>query len=133
MGLFEALAVWLALGALVGAWAQNRGHSFFGFMALSVLLSPLVGCIAVLVLPDKAREERDRAEMLAQQIERDNERRLDHERQLEQLRAMTAAAQYGGPAPASVADELAKLATLKDGGVITQEEFDAQKRKVLGA
>lgn len=34
-------------------------------------------------------------------------------------------------APASVADELAKLAALRDKGVITQAEFDAQKAKLL--
>jgi len=40
----------------------------------------------------------------------------------------------GGPAPApvDVADQLAKLADLHDRGVLTDEEFDAQKRKLLG-
>lgn len=35
------------------------------------------------------------------------------------------------PAP-SAADELAKLAALKDRGVLTQAEFDAKKRQILG-
>ncbi|MBB3941765.1 hypothetical protein GGR39_003446 [Novosphingobium fluoreni] len=35
------------------------------------------------------------------------------------------------PAAESIADELAKLAALKDKGVITQAEFDAQKAKLL--
>jgi len=34
--------------------------------------------------------------------------------------------------PASVADELIKLASLRDAGVLTQEEFDAQKAKLIG-
>jgi len=34
--------------------------------------------------------------------------------------------------PASVADELTKLASLRDAGVLTQEEFDAQKAKIIG-
>jgi hypothetical protein len=34
--------------------------------------------------------------------------------------------------PSSVADELKKLAQLKDDGILTQEEFDAQKAKLLG-
>jgi predicted methyltransferase len=34
--------------------------------------------------------------------------------------------------PASVADELAKLALLRDAGDLTQEEFDAQKARVIG-
>lgn len=35
-------------------------------------------------------------------------------------------------APASVADELAKLAKLRDQGILTNEEFEAQKKKLLG-
>lgn len=39
----------------------------------------------------------------------------------------------GAAAPAaSVADELSKLAALKDRGILSQDEFDAQKAKVLG-
>ncbi|MHB1088767.1 MAG: PH domain-containing protein [Acidimicrobiales bacterium] len=34
--------------------------------------------------------------------------------------------------PASIADELTKLASLRDAGVLTQEEFDAQKAKLIG-
>jgi hypothetical protein len=39
-----------------------------------------------------------------------------------------------GPAPAasSVADELAKLATLREQGVLSTEEFEAQKGRLLG-
>lgn len=36
-----------------------------------------------------------------------------------------------GNAPVSVADELVKLKGLLDAGVLTQEEFDAQKAKLL--
>ena len=34
--------------------------------------------------------------------------------------------------PASVADELLKFKQLLDMGAITQEEFDAQKKQLLG-
>ena len=37
------------------------------------------------------------------------------------------------PAPASVADELLKFSELLEKGVISQEEFDAQKAKLLGS
>lgn len=37
------------------------------------------------------------------------------------------------PAPASVADELAKLVQLRDAGALTDEEFAAQKAKLLGS
>jgi L-ascorbate metabolism protein UlaG (beta-lactamase superfamily) len=34
--------------------------------------------------------------------------------------------------PASIADELTKLASLRNDGVLTQEEFEAQKAKLIG-
>ncbi len=37
------------------------------------------------------------------------------------------------PAQDSVVDKLAKLADLKDRGALTQSEFDAEKRKLLGS
>lgn len=42
--------------------------------------------------------------------------------------APSASAGGGG----SVADEIAKLAALRDKGILTQQEFQAQKAKVLG-
>ena len=38
---------------------------------------------------------------------------------------------YQAAAPASSADELKKLAELRDNGVLTVDEFEAQKRKLL--
>jgi len=36
------------------------------------------------------------------------------------------------PAPTSVADELAKLADLKSRGILSEDEFNAQKARLLG-
>lgn len=45
----------------------------------------------------------------------------------------TLASSMRTPTPVeSVADEIAKLAVLRDKGIITPEEFDAQKAKLLG-
>jgi hypothetical protein len=38
----------------------------------------------------------------------------------------------GVPPPVDVADQLRRLAELKDSGVLTEEEFQAQKAKLLG-
>jgi len=38
---------------------------------------------------------------------------------------------YDAGAPASVADELQKLAALRDSGILSDEEFEAQKAKLL--
>jgi hypothetical protein len=48
---------------------------------------------------------------------------------------MQADANVGGARPAaplSVADELGKLAALRDAGVLSEDEFAAQKAKLLG-
>lgn len=46
---------------------------------------------------------------------------------------MMAQAQAGGAAAADPAEQLTKLAALRDQGVLTDEEFAAQKAKILGA
>jgi hypothetical protein len=45
----EVFIVWLLFAALVGAIASSRGRSGFGFFLLSVVLSPLIGLIFVLL------------------------------------------------------------------------------------
>ena len=52
--------------------------------------------------------------------------------QLEIYRASESRKGLGQPGGASLADELAKLADLRDKGVLTEEEFQARKRKLLG-
>ena len=51
---------------------------------------------------------------------------------LEAAPAPPAAAPQPAAASLSVADEIEKLASLKDRGILTQEEFDAKKRQLLG-
>lgn len=41
-------------------------------------------------------------------------------------------AYQSGPAPISTVDELAKYAALRDSGAITAEEYEAQKRRLIG-
>lgn len=43
----------------------------------------------------------------------------------------TPAAASSGPAPVSIADEIAKLAQLRDAGVLSPEEFNQAKAKLL--
>jgi hypothetical protein len=38
----------------------------------------------------------------------------------------------GGQAPVSIADELTKLIQLRDAGMLSPEEFDRAKAKLLG-
>ena len=43
------IALWILMSVGVGAIAANNGRNFLGWTALSLLLSPIVGLIAVLV------------------------------------------------------------------------------------
>lgn len=46
----EIVILWLGLSILAGVLAANKGRSGFGFFLLSVILSPLIGLIAALVV-----------------------------------------------------------------------------------
>lgn len=103
-----------------------NAHVKSSFALLSFLFSPLLGLVIVLVLPNLvARAEED--------AERERMRREEHERQLEQIRALatTLPATADSIMPSSVADELRKLAELRDQGVLTEAEFQEQKALLL--
>jgi hypothetical protein len=55
--------------------------------------------------------------------------------QMEQQAAMEQAAQQAAPAPAPAVDpvaQLERLAELKNQGLLTEEEFAAEKAKIIG-
>lgn len=83
------------------------------FWALFVILLPLLGTLIYLIAEGKGMAERDLAAMTAaEQAQRDY--------------IQSVAGSGGG-----TADELAKLGNLKAQGVISEEEFAAQKAKLL--
>lgn len=47
------LVIWFALAVVIGLGASSRGRSGFGYFLLSVLLSPLVGAAALLLIASK--------------------------------------------------------------------------------
>lgn len=114
----EIVVLWLILAIAVGALANSRGRSGVGFFLLSAILSPLLGLIVVLVMSDLTAVEK-----------KDRERQAEHEKHLESIKAI---AQPRGGGTSSLADELSKLAELKERGVLTAPEFEAQKRALLG-
>lgn len=42
--------LWIGFSILVGAYAGSKGRSVFGYFALSLLISPLIGLIVVAVI-----------------------------------------------------------------------------------
>jgi hypothetical protein len=77
-----------------------------------VLFIPLIGVLAYLIVRGSSMHERARQEA----------RRQDRE-----FRAYV----QDAAGPTSTADELTKLAGLRDHGVITPEEFEQEKSKIL--
>lgn len=132
--------LWIALSVGVGFLANSRGRSGIGFGLLSLITSPLLGLIVVLVIRNETAHK-----------EAEYERRRADEQRLEEVKALAAAAARGAnaapaaapAAPASpvakfsapplfsVADELIKLAALRDKGLLTEEEFNHQRRALL--
>ena len=130
--------VWLFLSIGVGALADSRGRSGFGYFLLSFVFSPVLALIVVLVARNLKEQETNDEWRRREQKNRDEDLKREHEKQLESLRVLAAAQRTNAPKATttnmsiSVADELDKLASLRDRGVLTTEEFEAQKSTLLG-
>ena len=129
-GEVEIVFFWLLFAGLVGLFASSRGRSGFGWFLFSAVLSPLIGFIIVLVIQDlkaaaAAQEERKREEE-----RREIDRKREHEKQLESLKALRTPQEPIAPV-GTVADQIEKLGQLRDKGLLTEEEFKAQKSAVL--
>lgn len=110
------MLMWLVFAFVVAGVAQSRGRSTGGFFLLSLLLSPIVAAVVLAMVRNLAQEKRE-----------EERKRDDHVRHLEEL----ARAPKAQVAVASVADELRKLAELRDSGLLSEDEFDRQRRRLL--
>lgn len=108
---------WIVFSFVVGFVGTGRKIGFWGAFFLSLLLSPLLGLIITLVSKDESTEEY-KTEMLNLQ-----------RKQQEDINKLKTQGSYTS-AP-SVTEELIKLAELKYDGVITEEEFQMYKKKLL--
>jgi hypothetical protein len=122
MGLFWSMLyfflffIWIML--LFRVFADIfRSHDMGGFAKtlwfLFVIVVPFLGVFLYIIVRGKSMAERDMADSKAQ-----NE-------------AFKAYVQQAASSGGGAADEIAKLADLKNAGVITQAEFDAAKAKAL--
>jgi hypothetical protein len=96
-----------------------RSHDLSGgakaLWFLFVLVIPLIGVVAYLIIRGAGMHERTAQVMQARDAAYDSY-----------------LAQVGGPS-SSTADQLTKLADLRDRNVISDQEFDQEKAKVLSA
>jgi hypothetical protein len=94
--------------------------------------------VIALIMSDLTAEEAKRYARIRDEEARDKLRKEQHERQLASITAISASVAAAKPAgtaaevgSASVSTELTQLAALRDRGVLTENEFQAQKANVL--
>lgn len=122
---FIFLLFWALCAFGVAYLAKSRGRSAIGFFLLSLFFSPVLGLIVVLVMRNLTEEQRE-----------DYLRYREHEAHLESIRAIaskqeTVVVTPPKQSPVSVADEIRKLSQLKSEGLLTEDEFAAEKAKLL--
>ena len=106
--------IWLLITLVADIF---RSHDLSGWgkalWTLLIVSLPVLGALIYLIARGKGMAER--------QVQ-------DYERREQEFRSYVRDVSSNG---ASTAEELTKLARLRDGGVITAEEFEAQKTKLL--
>ncbi len=96
------VALWILLSFIVAACASDTRLGFWGGFWLSLLLSPLIGFIGYLVSPN-----------------------------LSELKKESTTTYINTTAAPSLADELLKLKNLREGNHLSEEEYQAAKRKLI--
>ncbi len=106
--------IWLLI-SIFGDIFRSQDLSGWGkaLWILFVIILPLLGVLIYLIARGKSMQERAMEEMAARE------------------KANRAYIQEVSSTGASTAEELTKLAALRDQGVLTQEEFDSQKAALL--
>jgi type VI protein secretion system component VasK len=112
--------IWILIWVFIDIF---RSHDLGGFAKalwfLFVLFIPVIGVLVYLIARGGKMQERAAQQAQQQAQQQDAEAR--------------AYIQEAASSPASSADQLAKLADLRDRGVISAAEFDREKAKVLAA
>ena len=127
------------VGGLSGSSKQNKEIEN---MDIKILLRSTIRTSCVLHFKDvdrvlKTKEDADR-KLYEKYVKNANQAKdvlsviIDNAKQVSTPTAQPIAQPVVAPASSSVADELAKLAKLKADGILTDEEFQAQKSKLLG-
>jgi ABC-type Na+ efflux pump permease subunit len=118
---------WLIFSGVVAYIASSRGRLATDYFLLSVLLSPIIGLIILLAKSN-----------LAEETKKLRLHREEQDRQIEVLEAIKKQESAVGSVRENtvastqlIADELEKLANLRDKGLLTNEEFEARKTMLL--
>ena len=102
----EVFILWLAGSIFSGMIASNKNRSFFGYFMLGALLSPLIGIGAALIVKDNSVPNIQKVEVHNTSSKSDNK-------------------------TSEGADKLKELNNLKEQGLITDEEFEEKRKKIV--
>jgi hypothetical protein len=107
--------IWLLITVFVDLFRSNdlSGWGKAGW-AIFVIIIPLLGVLFYLIFRGSSMQQRQQQDAAQQE------------------QAFRSYVQQAATSSPSSADELAKLAQLRDQGVITSQEFESQKAKLLG-
>jgi hypothetical protein len=109
---------WIILSFVIGIIGGNRKIGFLGAFLLSIFLSPLIGLIVTLVSKNEEDEKYKEKVFAVQQ------------RQQEALKNIADAQKTKS---VSIADELEKLRKLKEDNLITEDEFQSLKNRIINS
>lgn len=107
---------WIVFSFVVALVGTDRKIGFWGSFLVSIFLSPLIGLIVTLVSKNKEDEAYKKKILSVQKSH------------LEELKKLS---ETGKTATVSVAAELEKLGKLKEEKLISEEEFQSLKSKVI--
>lgn len=107
--------IWVIIGVISDVFRSSDLSGLAkGLWVLFIIVIPWLGVLAYLIIRGKGMQDRSAQAFVDAQD------------------AQRAYIQNIAGSPTSTADELAKLAELKEKGVISDTEFEAQKTKLLG-
>lgn len=107
------IIAWITFSVLVGTLGSDRKIGFWGSFLLSIILSPVIALFITLFSKSLTQQRID-DEML--------------QNQKEQTRLL---AEKSDINLVSIADEIEKLISLKDKGLLTEEEFQKAKQRLI--
>ena len=114
----EFLFGWIIFSFVVGFVGSGRKIGFFGAFILSLLLSPVIGLIIALISKDEA-DEAYKEKVLS--VQKDQQEALKKISEIDNKKSI------------SIADELEKLKILRDDKLITEDEFQNLKNRLLNS
>lgn len=111
---------WLIFSFVAGIIGSGRKIGFWGAFLLSIILSPLIGLIFALVSKSKETEEYDKRMLEAQRRQQEALYMISQEKQI-------------NPSSLSITYELEKLVELKNDNIISEDEYQIFKDKLLNS